>query len=258
MCLMAGLCFGLLGFGLLACDNRAATINQSNQCHHIEFEANTYVVCRYNVSGPNHIKLYLKHPDGEAYATFARLKTELMRHRKTLIFAMNAGMYHEDRRPVGLFVEDGETISALPNKEMSGNFGLKPNGVFWIDDTSMGVMETATFEKHVKSSHMPRYATQSGPMLVIEGQLHPAFKADSQSLNIRNGVGMSPDQKEVVFVISQTKVNFHSFARLFRDKLNINNALYLDGSVSKIYSQQLNRHDTGLDMGPMVAVSVDK
>jgi uncharacterized protein YigE (DUF2233 family) len=91
-------------------------------------------------------------------------------------------------------------------------------------------------------------------MLVIDGQLHPELNPDGTSLRRRNGVGVSADGEEVFFVISDAPVNFHSFARLFRDELHTPNALYLDGAVSKVYVPALERNEAGLDMGPIVGV----
>ena len=41
----------------------------------------------------------------------------------------------------------------------------------------------------------------------------------------------------MVFAISETPVNFHTFARLFRDRIGCRNALYLDGTISQFYDQ---------------------
>ena len=89
---------------------------------------------------------------------------------------------------------------------------------------------------------------------VLDGQLHPDFNADGPSRKRRNGVGLSADGRHVYFAISDAPVNFHSFARLFRDHLGTPNALYLDGVVSRLYAPDLQRDESGLDMGPIVAV----
>jgi hypothetical protein len=80
-----------------------------------------------------------------------------------------------------------------------GNFHLKPNGVFFIDGEKGGVMETEAF---LASGLEPRYASQSGPMLVIDGEIHPKFSEDGTSFQRRNGVG-SPDPHTLVFAISE-------------------------------------------------------
>jgi uncharacterized protein YigE (DUF2233 family) len=66
-------------------------------------------------------------------------------------------------------------------------------------------------------------------MLVIGGMLHPRFREGSDSLNIRNGVGTSADGSRAVFAISNRPVNFHAFARLFRDGLGLPDALTSTG-----------------------------
>jgi uncharacterized protein YigE (DUF2233 family) len=63
-------------------------------------------------------------------------------------------------------------------------------------------------------------------MLVIDGAIHPAFIVGSTDRKPRNGVGVS-SPTEVHFVITQGGwVNFHEFARFFRDGLGCNNALF--------------------------------
>ena len=70
-------------------------------------------------------------------------------------------------------------------------------------------------------------------MLLINGQIHPAFKKGSSNLNIRNGVGILPNNK-VIFAMSKQEVNFYDFAQYFKN-LGCKNALYLDGFVSRTY-----------------------
>ena len=161
--------------------------------------------------------------------TFGALASALEGEGSELLFAMNAGMYSPSFRPVGLYVEAGSQRKALHTGASGGNFGLQPNGVFFVDDAGPHVVATERYR-----APDPRLATQSGPMLVIEGELHPAFRAESRSLNIRNGVGVSG--KTVFLVISEDAVRFHDFATLFRDVLGCPDALYLDGAVSALYS----------------------
>ena len=97
-------------------------------------------------------------------------------------------------------------------------------------------------------------ATQSGPMLVIDGDLHPRFIPDSDSRYIRNGVGTSEDGSRAVFAISRRAVNFYDFARFFRDGLGLPDALYFDGNVSRLHAPALGRSDFGRPMGPIVGL----
>ncbi|MDB5660958.1 MAG: hypothetical protein JWS10_3573 [Cypionkella sp.] len=225
--------------------------NAAASCRDVAFEGASYTVCEV-VAGAD-VRLFHSGADG-ALGNFNAVEKLLEPQGLHLDFAMNAGMYHHDLAPVGLYVEDGVQATPLVTRAGPGNFGLVPNGVFCVGAT-LRVIETLTFEAEKPAC---RYATQSGPMLVIGGKLHPKFLADSDSLNVRNGVGVSEDGSRAVFVISNQAVNFYAFARLFRDGLGLPDALYFDGSISRLYAPELDRHDAGFPMGPMVGVVVPR
>lgn len=218
-------------------------------CREMTFEAASYTICE--VSAADDLRLFHSGPD-RAFGSFVAVDQALEPQGLRLDFAMNAGMYHRDLAPVGLYIEDGVQTAPLVTRAGPGNFGLVPNGVFCIGKT-LRVIETLAFASEAPAC---RYATQSGPMLVIDGALHPKFTADSDSLNIRNGVGVTADGSRAVFAISNDKVNFYSFARLFRDGLGLPQALYFDGSISRLYDSTSGRHDAGFPMGPMLGVVV--
>lgn len=216
-------------------------------CRDTAFEAQSYTVC--DVALGEDLRLFHSGTDG-AYGSFSAVDAALAATDQKLAFAMNAGMFHHDLSPVGLYVENGVEAARLITTDGPGNFGLLPNGVFCVSDT-LRVIESRAFKAENPAC---RYATQSGPMLVIDGALHPRFLATSDSYNYRNGVGVSDDGQVASFVISNDMVNFHSFARFFRDVLGVKNALFLDGSISRLYAPELERHDAGFPMGPMVGV----
>jgi len=224
---------------------------EAAECRDTTFEGASYSLCEV-VAGED-LRLFHSGPDG-AYGSFKNVDEALGAEGKALGFAMNAGMYHRDLAPVGLYVEDGVEVAPLITSDGPGNFGLLPNGVFCIGD-SFRVIESRTFKKTRPDC---RYATQSGPMLVIDGKLHPKLLADSDSLYVRNGVGVSADGSRAVFAISNDAVNFHSFARFFRDELGLKDALYFDGNISRLYAPALARHDGGFPMGPIVGTVVPK
>lgn len=227
----------------------------AHACIAIRFEDQPFTVCHFSAGDPG-LTLVHTHPDGSPYATFDRLAEEIATRGEQLVFAMNAGMYHDDRRPVGLYIENGEEHARIVTRAGPGNFGLLPNGVFWVDAAGKAhVTETLAFEQLAPKA---RFATQSGPMLVIDGALHPDFNPDGPSRKRRNGVGLSADGETLWFAISDAPVNFHTFARLFRDELSAPDALYLDGVVSRLYAPELGRNDPGVDMGPIVAVIHDR
>lgn len=219
-------------------------------CEQIDHAGALYTVCTFPADAQ--IRLFHTAPDGEVYGQFDRLAETLEAENLNLLFAMNGGMYHQDRRAVGLYVEAGQQIAPLVTRAGPGNFGMLPNGVFWIDRSGTPhVTETLAYAALAPDAE---YATQSGPMLVIDGELHPGFNEDGPSRKRRNGVGVSADGGTVYFAISDVPVNFHGFASLFRDHLGTPNALYLDGMISRIYAPELGRNEAGLDMGPIVAV----
>lgn len=244
--------FGLLLLALCGAILSACSQAEEGPCQTRTFENLPYLVCRFDASQDT-IRLFLRDETGTPFGQFDRLANHVASKGGSLVFAMNAGMYHDDRRPVGLYIEDGEAEMSLVRSPGPGNFGMLPNGVFWIDEGRTGVSETLAFDEMFKDAP-PRFATQSGPMLVIDGELHPALNPDGTSVRRRNGVGVSADGRQVYFAISDAPVNFHSFARLFRDELGTPNALYLDGAVSKAYVPALERSESGLDMGPIVGV----
>ncbi len=230
--------------GLFATESSAA-------CRDLEFEGQSYSVC--DAAATDDVRLFLNDSQGVLLGSFGAVDAFLAPEKRKLAFAMNAGMYHEDRRPVGFFVADGREIAPLQRKPGPGNFGLHPNGIFCIMPDRFDVIETLAFDAARPAC---RFASQSGPMLVLSGALHPKFLPDSDSLNIRNGVGVSADGKRAFFVVSNDDVNFHTFARLFRDELKTPNALFFDGTISRLYAPEIGRNDFGLPMGPIVGLVV--
>jgi uncharacterized protein YigE (DUF2233 family) len=198
------------------------------------------------------LRLYWKNDTGAIIGTFDNLKTFVESKQETLVFAMNAGMYKTDFSPLGLFIENQKTIHSINNKNASsgGNFYLKPNGVFLITtDNVPEIVCSANF----KNDNKIKYATQSGPMLVIDGKIHSAFKKGSTNLNIRNGVGILSNGK-VIFAMSRQGINFYDFALYFQE-LGCKNALYLDGVISKTYLPEQNLIQTGGSFGVIIGVT---
>lgn len=166
---------------------------------------------------------------------------------------MNAGMFNSEPAPQGLYIENNKTLKALDKAKGSGNFYLKPNGVFYLTKENKPVIVKT--EDFIDKGNI-KYATQSGPMLLIDGKMHPAFKEGSSNLNIRNGVGILPDNS-LVFALSKGEINFYDFAKFFQ-KLGCKNALYLDGFVSKAYLPAQNWMSLDGNFGVMIAVTAKK
>ncbi len=199
------------------------------------------------------LQFYWKDDSNHIFKSIANLKRWLGLHHKTLVFAMNGGMYKKDHTPQGLFIQNFQSQSPLDSTTKGhGNFYLKPNGIFYVtSDLKAVVCKTEDFPK----TKNIRFATQSGPMLVIDGNIHSAFKIGSKNLNIRNGVGIFPGGK-VLFAMSKDPINFYDFAIYFK-KLGCKNALYLDGFVSRTYLPEKQWIQTDGDFGVIIGV-VDK
>lgn len=224
-------------------------------CKSIHFDGARYTICEVNAAEDS-LQLFLNDPvSGTPLASFDNVDAHLTGSDQKLSFGMNAGMYHQDRSPVGHYVENNTAKSPLITSDGPGNFGLLPNGVFCIRAGRADVIETLAFEQNKPDC---TFATQSGPMLVINGALHPKFLDNSDSLFIRNGVGTSENGATIWFAISDEPVNFHQFARLFRDRLGAPQALYFDGNISRLYAPGIGRHDGGFPMGPIVGVVTQK
>jgi uncharacterized protein YigE (DUF2233 family) len=227
-------------------------------CRHETFESADYIVCSFDLAR-DEFRMAWKDGEGAPYKTFDALAEGLKGEGLTLAFAMNGGMYNDDFSPVGLYVEDGKELAPANTKTVTGapqnipNFYKKPNGVFYLASETAGIMPT---DAYVASPPKAEFATQSGPMLVIDGKIHPAFIENSTDLKRRDGVGVS-SPTQVHFAISEGAVNFHAFARFFRDKLGCENALFLDGgSAPGLYAPELDRADAPGHggYGPIIAV----
>lgn len=223
----------------------------SPACASRMFEGSRFTVCRFD-RHVDRLEMVYAAADGVPLRGFAALERWLGPRARHVRFAVNGGMFDEDGAPIGLFVADGRERRRLNRRTGSGNFHLLPNGVFLLGQD--GRVRVETSDAFAKRAGRPRWATQSGPMLVIDGKLHPAFDVDGESRLIRNGVGVG-DPDTAWFAISDGPVSFGRFARLFRDGLGCANALFLDGSVSSLWDPVGRRQDDVADLGPMIVVT---
>jgi len=200
-----------------------------------------------------HLEMYWKNDEGEIFRSIQQLKKYLEGKGEQLVFAMNGGIFMENRYPLGLFIQNGMEKKKLNTSKGQGNFYVMPNGVFYITRNNVPFISTTS---NFVSNKNISYATQSGPMLVIDGKINTVFSKGSTKVNIRNGVGILPDNK-IIFAISREEVNMYDFADFFLTK-GCKNALYLDGYISKMYLPEKNIFDTGGDFGVMVGATKKK
>jgi uncharacterized protein YigE (DUF2233 family) len=231
---------------MVATDKGAAQPAVDQPCAEDTVEGTGYVVCTLNPEKAE-LRLFWKGADGAAYRYFQGIAEAVKAEGRTLAFAVNAGMYLPDFSPIGLYVENGRELRPVSLGKAAvaagpvPNFYKTPNGVFYLGDSGAGIMPTATFAK--QRPQQVRLATQSGPMLVIGNTLNPIFIPGSTDRTRRSGVGICGDGM-VRFAISDGVVNFHDFARLFRDHLKCPDALFLDGGGGVgLYNPAMGRND---------------
>jgi uncharacterized protein YigE (DUF2233 family) len=235
------------GIALLFC----IQVAQAVECKTATVGATPFTACRVDLNSER-LGLFWRDETGRPYRQFSALREALSQRGKTLVFAMNAGMFRPDFSPVGLFVAEAKELVPLNRRVGSGNFSQQPNGVFLVDGNIARVITT---DEYAEERPTPTFATQSGPMLVHEGEIttSPVMNPKSEWRKSRNGV-CAPSPAAVVFVISEAPVTFYEFASYFRDSLHCREALYLDGSISSLYAPRLGREDAGSDLGPIFGV----
>lgn len=240
----------LIAAGVAMLSARASRAESEPACAARMFEGSRFIVCTFDAARHD-LRLASRDGDGAHLRSFSALQTELGRDARRVRFAMNAGMFNDAGAPIGLYIAEGEERHPLRLTDGPGNFHMKPNGVFWV--SADGAAHVDTSEAFDAQRPAARWATQSGPMLLIDGEMHPRFAEDGASRLMRNGVGVR-DGERAYFVISANFVSFGRFARFFRDELGCTDALFLDGSVSSLWAPELGRMDDDHLLGPMVVV----
>ncbi len=200
----------------------------------------------------HHTELRLLDKNGKPLGSFNRLKKELEGEGKELIFAMNAGIYMQDQMPLGLYIEDGKVLRKLnTRKSLYGNFYLHPNGVFLIAEGTPYIIETESFPEFSRE-HKIQYATQSGPLLLIDGKYNQSLSKYDKNKLIRNAVCVTA-KNEVNLSISKLPVSFTEMGK-HQQTLKCNSALYLDGAISGVYQRNM-RGTNNLPYGALIAVT---
>jgi uncharacterized protein YigE (DUF2233 family) len=200
----------------------------------IEVSCLTHKQVRYSIVRVNlktaFIKMLWRNSAGVPYGSLSEVYRQF---GDDLLAVTNAGIYADDKTPEGLHIEGGKTLHPLNPDNGDGNFYWKPNGVFYVADDGAGIMESERFNSIDKRAGITE-ATQSGPLLVIDGEVNHNLKPDSRSLYARNGIGVK-SADEVYILVSEDEVSLYDFASVFANQLLCRNALYLDGCVSQLY-----------------------
>jgi uncharacterized protein YigE (DUF2233 family) len=200
------------------------------------------------------IRMYWKDDKVVILGSLKNLKNYVEQNGDTLLFACNGGMYMENQFPLGYYIENGKTLQKINTKTGTGNFYLKPKGVFYLGNNNLPVIQSIETQKERDALRLQKitYLTQSGPLLIHNNRINSLFTAGSTNINIRNGVGILPNGN-AYFAMSTYPVNFYDFAKHFKDK-GCKEALYLDGFVSRTYCPKENYTQLGGNFGVMIAV----
>lgn len=176
---------------------------------------------------------------------------------------MNAGMFEADGSAVGLLISNNKLIKNINLKtNLPGNFYSMKNAIFYVDVNGKYYLNpTTVFNEKFKHKYQSiLFATQSGPVLNIEGKINKEFNKNSVNKLIRNGIGIVSNKKNniAIFVISKTPTTFYELASLFK-YLGCDNAMYLDGTISSLfYKNNSNKKDKpqigGMKLGPIFAI----
>lgn len=223
-----------------------ATVDHLDMDHdYIGFESN---------SDSDEIRTYWKDDKGNILGSIGNLKLYVEQKGSKLIYACNGGMYMQNQSPLGYYIERGKTLQKINTRTGSGNFYLKPKGVFYVDDNNKpGIQSIETgADRVLLETKKIKYLTQSGPMLVHNNVINSLFSKASNNMNVRNGVGILPNGN-AYFAMSTYPVSFYYFAKHFTDK-GCREALYLDGFVSRSYFPKLNYVQLDGNFGVMIAV----
>lgn len=220
---------------------------------------NDKVFCAYIMNKENdEINFHYKTERDQNYSTLEKVKEKLEKDSLIKVrMITNGGMYSPNNEPQGLYIENFKEVKPLDidNPKDGTNFYMMPNGVFYVDSlNNFGISTTEVFYNQRDKMSRIKHATQSGPMLLINGSMHPNFVKNSKNEKIRSGVGLTQDNK-LVFLITNDDCNFYDFASCFQDLFNCKDALFLDGAISKMYLDKISTNYTNGFFVPMISIT---
>lgn len=221
--------------------------SSATTCEDLWFDKHRYDVCTVDTR-VERLEVFWLDEYGMPFGDMPTLNAWLTAQGRSLVFATNAGIFREGApfRPRGLLVSEGKVLNKIDlgdadEKGMKGNFYDKPNGVFWVRSGAAHVDESEAYEKLQLT---PDVATQSGPLLVVNGKLRDGVDQMHLRRHSRNGVCVSPDSR-TRFAMTREAVTLAEFGIFMRDGLKCTSALYLDGCGSILHSVALHRSDLG-------------
>lgn len=203
------------------------------------------------------ISFHHKNKKGKRYLSLGNVKKDLENEGRNILMLTNGGMYTPESDPEGLYIENYKELYPIDtgSSEVFLNFYMHPNGVYYIDKYDHAHITTTPqyVELSKDSTFVVKYATQSGPMLRIDGKMHHKFNKGSKSKKLRSGVGIYNDLS--VFAITRGVSNFYDFSSFFDEVFHCENALFLDGVISRMYEPKLSSNDLGGVFGVIISIT---
>ncbi|UNM96314.1 phosphodiester glycosidase family protein [Ignatzschineria rhizosphaerae] len=218
----------------------AKEVHQGLELIERRYQHHRYVEARLSLEQLTLSQHWLDAENKVRYGSINNFNSKIRQRDQSLIFAINSGIYTKEYTPLGLYIENRKVLNPLNLVKFNkgqGNFALLPNGVFYLTtDNRAYIADTDTFHLRYQGDYQTiQDAVQSGPMLLIDGEYNPHFLPKSDSLRIRSGVCTIENGKKVIFVVTEDRVNFYEFASYFKEQLQCQNALYLDGTLARMY-----------------------
>ncbi len=162
---------------------------------------------------------------GRPYGTLDALRADLLRQGRCPLFLSNAGIYGTNGAPLGLHVEAGKVLKGLNRSKGTGNFFWQ-SGVFAIRRGKPEIVPRSTWRGAAGVS----LATQSGPLLVLNGKRTSAGRASANGYS-RSAVVIYRDGR-LGFVHSRWASSFAALVDRAARPGPIRHMLYLDGSIN--------------------------
>ena len=203
------------------------------------------------------VNFHYKNKKNENFSSIENLKNSIEKAKLDIQMITNGGMYSPANEPQGLYIENKKTYKTIDtlNDKDGTNFYLFPNGVFYMDTlNNFGISSTENFIKKISDYSLIKNATQSGPMLINNGEIHKSFSKASQNEKIRSGVGIT-SSNQLVFLITLDDCNFYDFAICYKEIFDCNNALFLDGAISKMFIKDIPTNFLNGLFVPMISIT---
>ena len=135
------------------------------------------------------------------------------------------GFYDNGGNHVGLLQIEGKEFFGVDlGTKGNGNFYLAPNGVFSFDSSTKRITESNAYSTNRYKS---KNSIQSGPLLIVNGELHPKLNLFSLNKHGRSAICSIPQNGQIytLFITALDPVNMYTFSMVLKQRFNCDYAL---------------------------------